>query len=273
MSYRSTRVSIHCYEGDAEQVRALLPYHARHECPVTIISPVDSRVVIPGEDNRVAGYRQSAGQLSLDRQRAQMEMLLTYPDHHFLMHDADSICLARDIPAYLYAEPHVMWSNLVYNPIPEQQKGYAPGVPRLALQPPYFLSRETIERMLAVAEGVQANPVLPYIDHYMLQLAVKANLVWKGFPDGISMAICTHPGYMEMAQAEVRHKGRVFVHSVKGPQYWDPLFAAHEAWCEDFNRQTRPGSADTTANIKPLPLMTSQWQGDKLIYSKPGVRA
>lgn len=267
----TTRVSIHCYQGDAAQVNALLPYHQRHGCPITIMSPEDSQVLLPGVDCSVVGKRQSAGQLSLDRQREQMRTLLSYPEDTFLMHDADSVLLSPEIPDYLYREPDVLWSNLVFNPIPEQQKGYAPGVPRLAFQPPYFLSRTTIERLLAVAEGVTANPVLPYIDHYMVQLAVKARVVWKGFPDGISYAICTHPGYMEKAQAEIRHQGRVFIHSVKGPRYWEPLYAAHEAWRRDY-RGVGDGRltdvVDTTAEIRPLELMTATWQGDKLIYGE-----
>jgi hypothetical protein len=269
---RDTRVVIHCYEGDREWVRELLPHHARHECPITLLSPEDSRVEIPGVDCRFGGRRQSAGQLSLDRQRKHMRMLLDYPENFFLMNDADSICLSSILPHYLYAEPDVLWSNLVLNPIPEQQKGYAPGFPRLALQPPYFMSRSTIERLLAVADGVAVNPVLPYIDHYMVQLAVKARIVCKGFPDGISAAICTHPGFMELAQADIRFKGRIFIHSVKGARYLQPLIDARQEWLADFRRagdHTPLANTDTTANMRPVELLTAHWRGDKLEYRRP----
>lgn len=265
----TTRVAIHCYEGDASFVRDVLPLHARHACPITVLSPEDSRVEIAGVDCRFGGRRQSAGQLSLDRQREHMRMLLDYPEDTFLMHDADSICLSPVLPPYLNDEPDVLWSNLVLNPIPEQQNGYAPGFPRLAFQPPYFQSRATIQRLLKVADEVKVNPALPYIDHYMVQLAVKAAVVWKGFPDGISYAICTHPGFMELAQSEVRHKGRVFVHSVKNMAYLDPLLVAHRAWADDYRQpgDLRPlTDTNTTAAMRPVPLIHARWEGDKLIY-------
>lgn len=264
----TTRISIHCYQGDAALVRDLLPLHQRHRFPITVMSPEDSPVEIPGVECRFGGRRQSAGQLSLDRQRRHMEMLLDTPDDLFLMHDADSICLSEKLPDYLVRED-VLWSNLVYNPIPEQRQGYGPGVPRLAFQPPYFMSRSIIRRLLDNAEGVKVNPALPFIDHYMLQLAMKAHTVWKGFPDGISMAICTHPGFMELAQTEVRHKGRVFVHSVKSMAYLQPLLDAHEAWVRDYRLAgdvTPATEIDTTAPMRAVPLVRARWEGDKLIY-------
>lgn len=254
-----TRVSVHCYEGDKQQVIDMLPAYTHHGCPVTIISPDDSRVELPAVpgllDCAFGGKRQSMGQLSLDRQREHMRMLLGYPEHFFLMNDADSVCLSPELPAYLYAEPDILWSNLVYDPIPAQQRGYAPGFPRLAFQPPYFLSRPTIERLLAVAEGVVANPVMPYIDHYMVQLSVKAGLVWKGFPDGVSTGISIEPGKMELAQVEVRHKGAVFIHSVKDRMFLDPLLRAHAAWREDYRGAGDPrlsANTDTTADVRPV---------------------
>jgi hypothetical protein len=266
-----TRVSVHCYAGDGPHVREALEMYTHHQCPLTILSPEDSRVEIDGQDCRFGGLRQSAGQLSLDRQRRHMEILLEYPEHFFLMNDADSMCLSPNFPDYLYAEPNVLWSNLVYNPIPEQQVGYSAqyypdGFPRLAFQPPYFMSRSVMARLLAVAEGVKANPVMPFIDHYMVQLAVRANVTFKAFPDGISYAISTHHGEMQRALVETRHKGAIFVHAVKTPTYWKPLVETHRKWRADFNA---PVNSDrrSTDGVRPYPLLTARWNPDNTILS------
>lgn len=262
----NTRVVVHCYEGDAQQVRDTLPVHLSHGCPVTILSPDDSRVVIehPGVDCKWGGPRAavpsgarvlSIGQGSLDRQRKHMEILLTYPENFFLMNDADSICLSPQLPDYLYAEPDVLWSNLVYDPMPKQQVGYPPDFPRLAFQPPYFLSRRTIEALLAVADQVRVNPVMPYIDHYMVQLAVKARHVWKGFPDGRSTPISMAPGDFEYAQVDVRHNGKIFIHSVKEPRFWQPLVKARQQYLDDYRPQGDHRLApdvNTTADVRPV---------------------
>lgn len=265
-----TRVSVHCYEGDAPNVRDLneAGLYSHHGCPVTILSPEDSPVVIEGMDCRQGGIRESAGQGSLDRQRRHMEMLLEYPENFFYMNDGDSVCLSPRFPDYLYAEPNVLWSNLVWNPIPEQQQGYGAeyypgGFPRLAFQPPYFISRAVIERLLTVADdpSVKCNPIMPFIDHYMVQLAVAAKVTWKAFPDGISYAISTGVGEMERALVEVRHKAMKFVHSVKSRRYWEPLVNEHAEFVADFNRLTN-GDIVSTSPVKPYPRHRIRWSED-----------
>lgn len=269
-----TRVSVHCYEGDAPNVRELhdAGLYSHHGCPVTFLSPVDSPVTFEGTepwiDFRHGGIRESAGQGSLDRQRKHMEILLEYPENFFYMNDGDSICLAPRFPDYLYAEPNVLWSNLVFNPIPEQQRGYSDefypeGFPRLAFQPPYFMSRDVIERLLAVADepAVQCNPVMPFIDHYMVQLAVAAKVTWKAFPDGISYAISTGLGEMERALVEVRHKDVKFVHSVKSRLYWEPLVHERAEYVADFNRRTN-GDIVSTSPVKAYPRHRARWSED-----------
>lgn len=270
---KDTRISVHCYEGDAHQVRNALPLYLHHQCPVTIISPTDSRVTIEGLDCRYAGARAGStgrwasdfkqegserivtgGPIANERQRLQMKALLDCPENFFLMNDSDSMCLHAELPSYLYAEPDIVWSNLVHDPLPRNQPGYAPGFPRLALQPPYFLSRWTIEAMLAVADQVTVNPVMPWIDHYMLQLAVQAKLVWKGFPDGLSSDLY-HIGHLEWAQVQVRHLGRIFIHSAKSKETWGPLLHAHTQFCADYRAVgDRRSNADTntTADIAPV---------------------
>lgn len=262
----STRVSVHCFEGDGHYVEEALDMYTHHQCPVTILSPEDSRVEIAGMDCQFGGCRQSAGQLSLDRQRRHMEMLLTMPEQSFFLNDADSMCLSPQLPDYLYAEPNVLWSNLVYNPIPEQQAGYAPGVPRLAFQPPYFMSRSVMSRLTEVAEGVEANPVMPFIDHYMVQLALKAGVTFKAFPDGLSYAISTGRGEMERAVVEVRHKGFIFIHSVKGQMYWRPLVDARAKFVADFNAPVNL-DPDSTVDVRPFSRRSARWNEDGTIVT------
>src|ERR1035437_1545947 len=164
----NTRIAVCCYAGDQVQVIKALDNYLQHGCPVVVLSPEDSPAEIryPGIENRFAGKRAYIGQDSLDRQREHLKVLLTFPEEYFLVHDADSVCLSAKLPAYLYAEPDFLWSNVVNDGIPEHQPAYPSGFPHIAFQPPYFLSRKTIGGLLAASEGIQANPVMPFIDHY-----------------------------------------------------------------------------------------------------------
>jgi hypothetical protein len=213
-----------------------------HECPVTILSPEDSQVIVdrPGINYRFGGRRAYIGQDSLDRQRRHLGILLEYPENYFMVHDSDSVCLDAKIPDYLYAEPDLLWSNQVFDDIPEHQ-GQFGDWPRVAFQPPYFLSRRTIEAMLAVADDprVQASPVMPFIDFYMVQLGMVAGLPWRRFMDCISCPITADPlkeltpnqaktyneNYAAVYQS-VLHRGANILHSVKDPVAVDALLGA-----------------------------------------------
>ena len=213
-----TRIAVCCYAGDQHQVIKALGNYLQHKCPVVVLSPEDSKAEIryPGIENRFAGKRAYIGQESLDRQRLHLELLLTFPEKYFLVHDADSVCLTPEIPAYLYREPDILWSNLVNDPIPEHQPAYPQGFPHIAFQPPYFLSRRTIAALLRTADGIKANPTMPFVDHYMVQLALRACWPYKGFPDGISCPIGLEwPNEFKLVSDAVRQRGVVFLHSVK----------------------------------------------------------
>lgn len=252
-----TRVAVCCYEGDGHQVRDGLSGWVHHGCPLLILSPDDSRVEInvPGcIESRFAGKRAYIGQDSLDRQRAHLALLLEYPEKHFLIHDADSVCLDPRIPDYLYAEPDVMWTNQVVDGIPEHQAEFPGGWPHVAFQPPYFLSRKTIEAMLAVADDprVVASGVMPFIDYYMVQLTMVAGLPWKRFLDGLSFPISIDPlkrpnqreteiyshGY-KLALNAVRNEGANVVHSTKDWRVTNELIRARQLWLAD-HPQTPP---------------------------------
>ncbi len=165
--------------------------------------------------------------------------MLTYPEKFFLIHDADSIALDAKIPDYLYEDPDVVWSNQVNDAIPEHQETLNKyGWPRVAFQPPYFLSRKTIEAMLAIADDprCQATAVMPFIDYYMVQLTMVAGLRWKRFKDCLSCPVAADPrkaGTLIPVHVETYKmgwkiavegisKGANIIHSVK-----DPAAVAH----------------------------------------------
>lgn len=226
-----TRVAVCGYEGDMRQITSAMRMYTHHECPVTILSPDDAKIEIPGVDCRFGGKRQYIGQLSLDRQREHLRILSRCPENFFLINDSDSMCLSPKIPQYLYDEPDFLWSNLINDNMPFRQIGYYPDdFPKLAFQPPYFLSKRGINTLLACVEddNIEANPQLPFIDHYMVQLAVKADFPWMNFQDGLSCPISSHANAARVAWEHVRRKGTVMIHSVKAPKWWEPLVTARE---------------------------------------------
>jgi hypothetical protein len=145
------------------------------------------------------------------------------------MNDSDSVCLSPKIPDYLYKDPNIVWSNIVndagLHPISERLKNMRtcfPDVepvypwPQLAFQPPYFMHRTAIEKIVAVADSVRADVRTPFLDWAMMVWTVKAGLAYKGFPDGASCATCPElPGGLATMENLVRTEGKIFVHSVK----------------------------------------------------------
>jgi hypothetical protein len=256
----NTRVAVCGYAGDAHQVSSAMWMYAHHECPITILSPDDAPISIEGLDRwpaavecRTGGKRQYIGQLSLDRQREHLRILLTYPEEFFLINDSDSMCLSPKIPEYLYGDDIVLWSNLINDNMEFRQTGYYPdGFPKLAFQPPYFMSRKTIAALLACVEGdnIEANPKLAFIDHYMVQLAVKANVPWANFHDGISCPISGDINSARVTWEACRRRGVVMIHSVKAPKWWEPMAAAHAKFLVD------PRGPDT--NPFPVPNQPEQ---------------
>jgi len=217
-----TRVAVCCYSGDGHAVAGNLALYQHHECPITILSPEDSKVTItrPGIDSRYAGKAAHIGQDSLDRQIEHLKILLQYPEKYFMVHDADSFTLDPKFPDYLYANPDLVWSNQVNDNIPQHQGTFPKGWPHVAFQPPYFLSRTTIEKMIAAAPSVVTSPMMPFIDYFMVQLTYTAGLPWRRFQgcvccpynlaiklvqtDGISI----FHGIKQPAQARALYEGR-----------------------------------------------------------------
>jgi hypothetical protein len=247
----NTRISVHCYEGDAHQIADAKQLYLHHECPVTVISPTDSPAApIEGLEMRNAGQRDgsveermvdgairvvTSGPIANQRQIEQMKLLLTYPEDFFLMNDADSFCLSPQIPKYVYDRSDIIWCNYVHDPLPANQPGYASypkKFPHAAMQPPYFLTRRSIERLIAVADQVVPNKVMPWIDHFMLQLAWAANVEPKRFLDSVASDVDRYPENLEPTLRLIRNQGCVFVHSSKSPKTWQPMIEAHNQYLQ-----------------------------------------
>lgn len=190
---KNTLVSVHCYgasvgtkrwdvkpAGDESLVATLLPCHERLQAPVVILSPVDAPVSWMGPHIcRHAGKRAYIGQDSLDRQIAHLKILLEYPFEYYLMNDSDSCCIASEIPKVLYdCAGETLWSNLLVEPRPHKSP-----YPKLAAQPPYFLTRWSIKRILEVAPRIWAHPITPYIDWAMVAWACEAGLKLRSFAE------------------------------------------------------------------------------------------
>ena len=272
----NTRVSVHCYAGDGRQVHEMLAHHLSHECPVTILSPDDARVEItqPGVDSRFGGRQQSLGALSIERQREHMRILLTYPENFFLMHDADSICLSPQLPQYLYDEPDTIWSNVVWlEDQGERNESDKRRLPHVALQPPYFASRRTLEALLAVSIPY-VNLFDGFIDHYMTHATVEAGIVWKGFHDGLSAAFSMNNNDFQRAQVAVRHRGAIFVHGVKTPRFWHPLVEAHKAWISDYrpagDHRLAPQRVTTVGKPEAREYVNATLADGRITYHRQG---
>src|SRR6266566_911840 len=189
-------VSVHCYQGDMNQMGNLWPAHAQHSAPVVVLSPDDSPVVKLGAWCRTAGKRCYIGPDSLDRQWLQLNALLDFDSEWYLANDADSCLLSPGLPDYIFSRPDVIWSNKVPDDIHIRPAHYP--LPRFALQPPYVFSRHVLEKLLSKGQfpihdqslygqyGDSKWVQTPYIDWYMLALSHFTGVPSLGFLDGAS---------------------------------------------------------------------------------------
>lgn len=216
----NTVVSVHCYAGDADLVRRAMPIHCSHDCPVIIMSPEDSPVTIMGHWAKHLGKRAYIGADSWTRQHEHLKYLLTFPHKYFLLNDADSFCVSARIPDRLYAEAeNTLWSNEVTEPRP-----HASPYPKIAAQPPYFLTRDSIHRMLEASARVPAHEITPYIDYAMLAWACEAGLQHRAFTE------LEHPSHAEpysgsdswtQLSYRIRYTGTCFCHPIKTQEQVD----------------------------------------------------
>ncbi len=231
-------VAVHCYHGDRQQVLDLLPVYEHHERPIVIIAPEDSQVHdISMHICRAAGKRQYYGQLSWDRQHEQLRTLLEYNHEWYLLHDSDSLCLTPKLPEYLFKDKNVVFSNEVNDfripggtwpgvdkPWPlDYHKGY----PLIAMQPPYFLHRSALEKIVAHSAGLVACPITPFIDWWWIPACYAAHVKHKPFTTGASCETSTPNGRAVMTQC-IKERGATFIHSIKGKEALDVCLNAYK---------------------------------------------
>jgi hypothetical protein len=172
--------------------------------------------------SHAVGKRAYIGADSWTRQHEHLKFLLSLPQKYFLIHDADSLCLSAVIPQKLYDESEgTLWSNEVTEPRP-----HASPYPKIAAQPPYFLTRDSIHRMLQASPRVPVHPITPYIDFAMLAWACEAGLKHRAFtelehpsnyvfrPTGDDPNICA----WQQLDYRIRYMGTTMVHPIKTPE-------------------------------------------------------
>lgn len=213
-----TLVSVHGYAGDQDQIENLMPFLLHHECPVIVLSPVDSPITkveaAPSVICRQAGKRAYIGPDSLVRQLEQMKLLLEFKEFdYFLMNDSDSVCLSPKIPDYIYREPDFLWSNEVSDTMHTRLLSYR--LPRLAFQPPYFISRGNIEKILKYEKRVVADKTTPFIDWVMMAWAMASGVPHRNFRTGLSCGTRGNVQGFQWMSREVRKHGKVMLHSIK----------------------------------------------------------
>lgn len=243
----NTLVSVHCYgaditapvrwdintAGDAYIAENLLPIHEKHKAPIVILSPVNAPVKVMGPHIcRQAGVRAYIGQESLDRQIAHLKILLEYPFEFYLLNDADSCCISAEIPSVLYASSaDALWSNEVVEPRPHTSP-----YPKLAAQPPYFLNRRSLAKIVETAPGIEAHPITPYIDWAMLAWSCEAGLSHHAFSELENQP----PDPRSNDSIEGRYfrirNGAVMIHPIKSGEGRDKCLAARKVYEQSLNR-------------------------------------
>lgn len=240
----NTLVCVSAYAGDAEQVINNMPWYRHHGCQVVVMTPEDAPITeAPGALCLMAGKKGWTGPQTLQRHVKFLELMLSFPAEFFLFNDSDSICLSPEIPKYLYDRPDTIWSNEVLDTNPGPSK-----LAKIAMQPPYFLSRAVIKKLLEVVPnppmsyyGEPANPEgwpMPFptecIDHYHWQLAAGTGLEHMSYFTGASFETKSPVGLNTMVDL-VQNHGRVLIHSVKTKEILLRLAAAHK----EFKRTHR----------------------------------
>lgn len=227
-------ISVHCYQGDMDRVAMLMPVYEHHEAPIVILSPQNSPVALPRHICRHAGRQAYIGQESLDRQIEHLKILLEYPFDYFLLNDSDSFCVSRVIPVELYAgSVGSLWSNEVEEPRPHKS-----AYPKIAAQPPYFLCRRAIEKILSVAPKIRAHEITPYIDWAMLAWACEAGLAHRAFTEleDDSPAPKNFSDPWVTLGFRICRRGAVMMHPIKTAEQLDGCVEGRKFYEQSLNR-------------------------------------
>lgn len=232
----NTLVTVHGYSGDSKQISNAMQFYLHHSCPVLILSPTDAPIAGINKAAqsklmfRSGGKRAYIGQLSLERQRIHLQMMLEQPFDFFLANDSDSVCIEPVIPRYLYDEPEVLWSNIVSDMCHDRSDDPGYKFPRLAFQPPYFMHRKTVEKLIAASYNVPVNPRTPFIDWCMMSWCVEAGVPYKTFRDGVTCPTANYrPGQKGMEDA-VANRGAIMLHSIKTPDVLFQMAGHRVSW-------------------------------------------
>lgn len=245
-------VVCHCYSGDRQQVLDLLDVYEHHEAPVVIVSPTDSPVHNVGPHHtRVAGEVAYIGQKSWDRQHAQLELLLEYPQKWFLLNDSDSFYVTPKLPAYLFERDDTVYSNQVNDfRIPGQRYvdatndvtwpvDYHKGYPLLAMQPPYFLHRNALEKIVKASKGLVACPITPFIDWWWIPAVYAAGVRHEGFRNCASCETVTANGIAVMSEC-VSLRGAEALHSIKSGAVKNLMLSLHRSRVRSLEAHQHP---------------------------------
>ena len=219
----NTLIVVCCYAGDRHQVKNFMPLYLHHECPVLILSPEDAPVTAenlvahPQVSYRSAGRRDYNTPLALARMKLHLQILLEQPQEFFLIEDSDCVCLSPKLPRYPYWTRDQIWSSIISDSMHKRPESYK--LPRIAFHPPLFLSRALVAKLVEVWDSCPPDPQTPFIDHHIMQLAVKHDIPYATFENADSLPAWGLDGHYtnEMSKA-VRKGGRIFVHSVKEPE-------------------------------------------------------
>ncbi len=210
-----TLVSVHCYQGDAHQVVNAMPFYQHHECPVVVMSPNDSKVKVDGVECQWGGGVGYIGAVSLDRQVKHMQILLSHPHEWFFMNDSDSFCVAPELPKQIYECPDTIWSGEL-----TESRPHTSPYPKLAFQPPYFIHRHAMWRMVQVSGKVGCHEITPYIDWQMNALSSEAGLKHRAWTEleTPTQEVCTETDPWKILEFRIKHIGMVMMHPIKTPE-------------------------------------------------------
>jgi len=176
------------------------------------------------------------GQKSWDRQHAQLKLLVEeYPHSWFLLNDSDSFVLSAKIPDYLYHDKNCVWSNEVddFRCLPEWHKQFPPdtyhvGFDKVAMQPPYWLHREALKKIVDASAGMIACPTTPFIDWWWIPACKLAGVPHRRFHHCASCETVTELGVAVMSEC-VSLRDAIFIHSIKKASVKDHLVALYRA--------------------------------------------
>jgi len=237
MKKHSVLVVVHGYSGDQRQIEELMPMYEHHGYPVVIASPADSPITKVGPHICItAGKKCYIGQDSWDRQHLQLKSLLQFPQDWFLLNDSDSFVLTPELPDYLFRDDNIVWSNEVddfrkpgesWQGNPPWPKDYHKGYPLIAMQPPYFLSRKALQKIVDASAGLQACPICPFIDWWWIPASYKAGVKHRRFTGCASCETVTPMGLAVMSQC-IRERQATFIHSVKSGSVMQQLKAIYD---------------------------------------------